>query len=89
MAEELERSAGRALAHGGLAAAAAFLEQSAALTPEPAQRVRRALDGARVKVRTGAFDDALALLAAARAVPLDAARAGPRRPRAGGDRLRH
>ncbi len=72
VAEELERSAGRALAHGGLAAAAAFLEQSAALTPEPAQRVRRALDGARVKVRAGAFDDALALLAAARAVPLDA-----------------
>jgi DNA-binding CsgD family transcriptional regulator len=71
VAEELERSAGRALANGGLAAAAAFLEQSAALTPDPAQRVRRALDGAQVKVHAGAFDDAQALLAAVQAAPLD------------------
>ena len=46
VAAELERSAGSALAHGGVAAAAAFLEQAAALTPDPARRVRRALDGA-------------------------------------------
>ena len=73
VAAELEQSADRALAHGGMAASAAFLEQAAALTPDPVRRVRRALHGARVKVHAGAFGDALALLATAQAVPLDAA----------------
>ncbi len=73
VAAELERSADRALAQGGVVAAAAFLEQSAALTPDPGRRVRRALDGAQVKVHAGAFGEALTLLAAAQAGPLDVA----------------
>jgi DNA-binding CsgD family transcriptional regulator len=70
VAAELERSADRAVAHGGLAAAAAFLAEAAALTPDPAQRIRRSLDGAQAKVHAGAFDDAQALLSTAQTGPL-------------------
>ncbi|HEY4427589.1 MAG TPA: AAA family ATPase [Solirubrobacteraceae bacterium] len=71
VAEELERSAGRAQARGGLAAAAAFLERAAGLTVEPARRAKRALAAAQAKHRAGAFDAALALVAIAEAGPLD------------------
>jgi DNA-binding CsgD family transcriptional regulator len=72
VASELERCAERAQARGGLAAAAAFLERSAALTFEPRRRAARALAAARVMVQSGAFDAALRLLAVAEAGPLDA-----------------
>ena len=71
VAEELERSAGQAQARGGLAAAAAFLEQAAGLTPAPARRAPRALAAAQAKHRAGAADAALDLLATAQAGPLD------------------
>src|SRR3954462_5968533 len=45
-AAELERSAGRAQARGGLSAAAAFLRRAVVLSRDPAQRVRRALAAA-------------------------------------------
>jgi DNA-binding CsgD family transcriptional regulator/tetratricopeptide (TPR) repeat protein len=72
VASELERCAERAQARGGLAAAAAFRERSAALTFEPRRRAARALAAARVMVQSGAFDAALRLLATAEAGPLDA-----------------
>jgi hypothetical protein len=70
VASELERSAGRAQARGGLAAAAAFLERAIALTPDPSRRARRALAAARAKHQAGAFDAALGLLAIAESGPL-------------------
>ena len=71
VAAELERSAGRAQARGGLAAAAAFLARATELTPDPAERVRLALDGAYANVQAGSFDPAQTLIAVARNGPLD------------------
>ena len=74
VAEELERSAGRAQARGGLAAAAAFLERAAMLTPGPVRRAQRLLAAARAKRDAGALDAALGLLVAVEAGPPDALR---------------
>ena len=71
VAAELERSAARALARGGFAAAAAFLERSSALTPEAARRAGRALAAAQAKQEAGALDEALTLVTKAEAGPLD------------------
>ena len=71
VAAELERSAGRARARGGLAAEAAFHERAVELTPDPRRRAQRALRAAKCKHQAGADDAALRLLAVAKAGPLD------------------
>jgi hypothetical protein len=70
VAAELECSAERARARGGLAAAAAFLERAAMLTLDQKQRAGRSLAAAQAKVAAGAFDEARVLLAAAEGGPL-------------------
>jgi DNA-binding CsgD family transcriptional regulator len=75
VAAELEQSAGRAQGRGGLAAAAAFLERAALLTPEPGRRAHRLLSAARAKSEAGELDAALGLLVAAEAGPLEARQA--------------
>ena len=71
VAAELEHSAGRAQARGGLAAAAAFLQRSVALTRDPKRRTARALAAADLGLRAGAFDAARGMMAAAEIGPLD------------------
>jgi hypothetical protein len=70
VAAELERSAGRAQARGGVAAAAAFLERAVLLTGDPARRAGRALAAAQAKIQAGASGAAQGLLAIAEAGPL-------------------
>ncbi len=67
VAEQLERSASRAQARGGAAAAAAFLKRSVALTLDPVRRTQRALAAAQGHLDAGAFDAALLLLKTAEA----------------------
>jgi DNA-binding CsgD family transcriptional regulator len=71
VAAELERSAGRAQARGGLAAAAAFLQRAVALTDDPARRADRALAAAQASLGAGEFDAVRGLLAIAVAGRLD------------------
>jgi DNA-binding CsgD family transcriptional regulator/tetratricopeptide (TPR) repeat protein len=71
VADELERSAGRARSRGGIAAAAAFLERAAELTPDSASRGSRALAAAQAKLESGAPEAAQELLAAAERCRLD------------------
>ncbi|GAA5142182.1 LuxR family transcriptional regulator [Pseudonocardia adelaidensis] len=71
VAVELERSASRAQGRGGAAAAAAFLERAAELTPDPARRGTRALAAAHANFVAGAPEAAEALLPIAMMCPLD------------------
>jgi DNA-binding CsgD family transcriptional regulator len=67
VATELEGSAGRAQARGGLAAAAAFLQRATALTLDPHKRAERALSAASAQVQAGGFEAARELLSIANA----------------------
>ena len=71
VAAELERSAGRAQARGGMAAAAAFLDRAVVLTADPAHQAERALAAAQASLQAGAFGKALELLVTAEAGSLD------------------
>ena len=66
-AKELEQSAGRAQARGGLAARAAFLQRAVALTQDPGRRTERALAAAQASLEAGGFDAAHLLLTTAEA----------------------
>jgi DNA-binding CsgD family transcriptional regulator len=71
VAADLEGSAGRAQAHGGVAAAAALLERAAALTPDPLLQTGRALAAAEASFQAGEFEATQRLLATAESGPLD------------------
>lgn len=71
VAAELEGSAERAHARGGIAAAAAFLHRATELTPDPVRRGARALAAAQAKYQAGAFDSARELVDAAELSNLD------------------
>ena len=73
VAAELESSADRARRRGGVAAAAAFLQRAAELTPDPARRGARALAAAQATLAAGSREAAEALLATAELTPLDEA----------------
>ncbi|MGR6919573.1 helix-turn-helix transcriptional regulator [[Actinomadura] parvosata] len=71
VAAELERTAERARARGGVGAAAAFLKRAAELTPEAGRRGARMLAAARAGYQAGGYDTAFELLDVAELSPLD------------------
>ena len=71
IAAALERSAGRAQARGGLAAAAAFLVRAVELSPEASARGGRALDAAEAMYLAGSAEDALRLAVVAERGPIN------------------
>ena len=71
VATALEQAAVKTQARAGLAAAAAFLQRSVALTAEPGRRADRALAAAHANLHSGAFDAAVGLLAQAEADAVD------------------
>jgi hypothetical protein len=71
VAGDLERSAARARARGGVAAAAAFLSRATELTADRARRGPRALAAAQATLDTGAVDEASEMLAIAETSVLD------------------
>ena len=71
VASELERSAARARARGGYAAAGSFLLRATQLTPDAGTRARRALDAAHAAHEAGDSETALDLLATTDAGPID------------------
>jgi hypothetical protein len=71
VAGELEQSAERVRARGGLAAAAAFLERAAELTPDPVRRATRVLSAAQAKFESGSPGAAYDLLVSAELGPTD------------------
>ena len=88
LADELERSAGRAQARGGIAAAAAFLERAAELTPDSARRGRRALAAAQAKFESGAHGGRAGAPGGCGGVPTGRASARAAHPPARRDRVR-
>jgi DNA-binding CsgD family transcriptional regulator len=72
VAADLERSAARAQTRGGAAAAAAFLERAADLSPKPIRRAQRLIAAAEAKHDAGAPEAALRLLDTAHDHPLTA-----------------
>jgi len=71
VAAALEQAAAKIQARAGLAAAAAFLQRSVALTAEPGRRSERALAAALAQLHAGVFETALGLLAQAEADAVD------------------
>lgn len=62
VAEQLESSASRAQARGGVTASAAFLRRAAELSHDPRRQVQRTLAAAQATLETGQADDAATLL---------------------------
>jgi DNA-binding CsgD family transcriptional regulator len=71
VAAELERSAGRAQARGGFAAAAALLDRAAALSLDRTSKARRSFEAAQLKHLAGAHGEALGMLTTAENAGLD------------------